>query len=318
MSLKLFFPLGLASRTPAETEEQDAEKMRQFYVAMTRAKKRVYACMAKGAKVAANGTASPMELWSLKLTSPLENLGFTVSEEGRSFLPHQEKEAPTLVEPPLLDLAFPPRRLLSFSALAKKTVHMPEQAPLLPAGSETGIVFHALLETIIERRLFSPFEREKVTGLIEKTTLATYGDEVLAILQATFTTPLGSFSLQDIPPEQLLAEVEFLYPKEGDMFKGFIDLIFEWEGKYYVLDWKTNDLGGDYSQERLTRAMHDGDYFFQAELYSKAVEKYLALSEERSFDQIFGGVYYLFLRGLPEGKGVHFHQPQQGAVCSGL
>ncbi|MDA1161893.1 MAG: exodeoxyribonuclease V subunit beta [Planctomycetota bacterium] len=103
---------------------------------------------------------------------------------------------------------------------------------------------------------------------------------------------------------------------------GFVDLVFESNGKWFVADYKTNFLGpafSDYSRERLDAAMFEHDYLLQASLYSVAVCRLL---EQRllEFDlaRDFGGVVYLFLRGFPtDGPpqvGVWHHCPEAAFV----
>jgi len=84
--------------------------------------------------------------------------------------------------------------------------------------------------------------------------------------------------------------------------KGFIDLIFRWQGRYFILDWKTNVLEG-YEEVHIRSCMEQSGYFLQAAIYTEALQKYLALFEQRSFEEVFGGVIYFFLRG---GKPFYF------------
>ena len=75
LEFDVVFALGLASRTPEGDEELDAEKQRQLYVAMTRAKKRLYVPIALSNKDPGPGTHSPMELFSRHFEGPfLEHL----------------------------------------------------------------------------------------------------------------------------------------------------------------------------------------------------------------------------------------------------
>ena len=56
--------------------------------------------------------------------------------------------------------------------------------------------------------------------------------------------------------------------------KGFIDLVFEHRGRYYVIDWKSNHLGyapSDYGPAELQAAMAEHSYHLQYLLYSLAV-----------------------------------------------
>ncbi|MGE4518240.1 MAG: hypothetical protein AB7E04_01875, partial [Desulfobacteraceae bacterium] len=85
--------------------------------------------------------------------------------------------------------------------------------------------------------------------------------------------------------------------------KGFVDLVFEHENKFYILDWKSNHLGfsyEDYREENLLQEICDSRYFLQYYIYSYALDKYLKyrLGGKYSFTENFGGVYYLFLRGI--------------------
>jgi len=96
---------------------------------------------------------------------------------------------------------------------------------------------------------------------------------------------------------------------------GKIDLFFEKNGKYYVLDWKSNYLGDateDYEQEKLAAAMAENNYNLQYHIYTVAVNKYLRTRLPYfNYERDFGGVIYLFLRGLRSGSnnGVFFHKP---------
>ena len=84
--------------------------------------------------------------------------------------------------------------------------------------------------------------------------------------------------------------------------KGFIDLVFEHGGRYYVLDWKSNHLGhapSDYGPAELQAAMTAHSYPLQYLLYSLAVDRYLRHRvPDYRHDTHFGGVLYLFVRGV--------------------
>jgi len=109
---------------------------------------------------------------------------------------------------------------------------------------------------------------------------------------------------------------------------GYIDLTFEFEGRYYVLDWKSNHLGyshDDYATERVAGAMQEHGYYLQAALYSAAVHRYLAQRiVGYEHERHFGGVFYLFVRGVRPGwvdaggapLGVWFHRPATQTLAS--
>jgi exodeoxyribonuclease V beta subunit len=92
--------------------------------------------------------------------------------------------------------------------------------------------------------------------------------------------------------------------------KGFIDLIFVHEGRYHLLDYKSNWLGDqptDYSQLHLVSAMAGNGYFLQYLLYSVALHRYLAQRlPDYDYERHFGSVYYLFLRGMSPASGTEF------------
>jgi exodeoxyribonuclease V beta subunit len=92
-------------------------------------------------------------------------------------------------------------------------------------------------------------------------------------------------------------ELEFLYPlptSGAGYVRGFIDLLAEIDGRYYVLDWKT-DVIGDYSPAGV--AAHVPTYQLQIELYSVALARLLGGNRDR-----FGGLLYLFVRGLGQAE----------------
>jgi exodeoxyribonuclease V beta subunit len=106
------------------------------------------------------------------------------------------------------------------------------------------------------------------------------------------------------------------HPAKNGLLTGFIDLLFRHEGKYYILDWKSNYLGDHLSyydgEDKMRAAMNEGNYHLQYLIYSVAVKKYL---EQRipdfNYEEQFGGVIYIFLRGAREGKqtGIYSTKP---------
>jgi exodeoxyribonuclease V beta subunit len=108
--------------------------------------------------------------------------------------------------------------------------------------------------------------------------------------------------------------------------KGFIDLVFEHGGRFYILDWKSNHLGyaqADYGRAGLAEAMAEHGYHLQYLLYTVALQRYLRRRlPGYTYDSHFGGVLYLFVRGVRPGwqgaegepAGVFFHRPAQEAI----
>jgi len=99
------------------------------------------------------------------------------------------------------------------------------------------------------------------------------------------------------------------------MMHGFIDLIFEDQGKYYICDYKSNYLGdeiSDYSAQSIQENVEQHDYDLQYLIYSLALHRQLkATINHYNVEQHFGGVYYCYLRGMssksPDLSGV-FHR----------
>jgi exodeoxyribonuclease V beta subunit len=144
------------------------------------------------------------------------------------------------------------------------------------------------------------------------------------------STNQGVFTLSQLSPQQTLREAEFYFPlahaKQSTlaqilsrhrgglptalpshpvlqgMMHGFIDLIFEHEGKFFVADYKSNYLGDGldhYHYQAMLEANQNHYYDLQYLIYSLALHRYLG-QKMPNYDAVqhFGGVYYLYLRGM--------------------
>ncbi len=168
---------------------------------------------------------------------------------------------------------------------------------------------------------------------------------------------MGDFSLSSLSPDHKLCEMEFLYRYdaqkmdsliaslfagevergseldsgrhlEGDASEknhflvGLIDLIFEKDGKYYILDYKSNHLGfskKNYTFDRIAEDIRKNKYNLQYYLYSAALNLYLSKQiSNYSYSEHFGGVFYLYWRGLSAGQsnGVFYDLPDETVVMS--
>jgi exodeoxyribonuclease V beta subunit len=96
--------------------------------------------------------------------------------------------------------------------------------------------------------------------------------------------------------------------------RGFIDLVFTWQDCFYIADWKSNRLAQGYHQDAMAREMKAAGYDLQYQLYSLSTLRWLRQRLGGRFDpqHHFGGVYYLFIRGMG-GKADEgaFHVPAQ-------
>ena len=116
------------------------------------------------------------------------------------------------------------------------------------------------------------------------------------------------------------------FPTLQGFLKGFIDLVFEHEGRYFIADWKSNHLGwqaADYRGAALDAAMLAHQYPLQALLYSVALHRWLRQRlPGYQPQQHFGGVLYLFVRGLRPAwcaadgtpAGLHFQRPDAAVL----
>jgi len=179
---------------------------------------------------------------------------------------------------------------------------------------------------------------------IEQSTLV---DTLTRRLQGALEAPLGltgspSWCLAALPAVDLRAEMEFyfaldhvamvalqracaqhgerdLVPRStrvlSGLMNGKIDLIFQRDGCFHVLDYKGNYLGdsvADYQGAALLARMDHHHYRFQALIYSVAVDRYLRQRlgpAYRRADRL-GECVYLFVRaaGLAPDAGIWRHR----------
>ncbi|BCU05429.1 exodeoxyribonuclease V subunit beta [Allochromatium tepidum] len=105
------------------------------------------------------------------------------------------------------------------------------------------------------------------------------------------------------------------------MIKGFIDLVFEHQGRYYVLDWKSNRLGPDdnaYTPEAMRAAIAERRYDLQYVLYLLALHRQLkARLPDYDYDRHLGGAIYVFLRGgRSASQGLFMDRPSRVLIES--
>ncbi|MDI9246340.1 exodeoxyribonuclease V subunit beta [Marinobacter sp. CHS3-4] len=105
------------------------------------------------------------------------------------------------------------------------------------------------------------------------------------------------------------------------MLKGFIDLVFEHDGRYYVLDYKSNHLGDEdsaYVPEAMKKKVLDARYDLQYVIYLLALHRLLkARLPDYDYDTHVGGAVYLFLRGCDApGVGAFTERPDKALIES--
>ncbi len=210
----------------------------------------------------------------------------------------------------------------------------PDDIVRFPRGAAAGECLHAVLERI-------DFTDRRDWPAIVAATLAEFppgrsdGDNarlapmVERMLRDVTSTPLPSGgTLAAVPRARRLAELGFTFPARDldtsrlrdavvgagypmprlvpgrlhGYLNGYIDLVFEHDGRYHVLDWKSNHLGNapsGYARASIAQTMRDHGYHLQQLIYAVALDRYLRRRLPRyDRDRHFGGVLYLFVRGV--------------------
>lgn len=107
----------------------------------------------------------------------------------------------------------------------------------------------------------------------------------------------------EIPDPRIVTTIASLnFETVSGMLRGFIDLVFTCNGRYYLIDWKSNYLGPNsaaYTPERMRLEMLSSGYVLQYHLYCVALHRHLRRTlPGYDYESHFGGVFYLFLRGV--------------------
>lgn len=215
-----------------------------------------------------------------------------------------------------------------------------------PHGTKVGTILHRFFEHC---HFGQPIEPETVVQVCEQLDLAEdWIEPTQQWFERILATPLGEggFSLNQINEKQRLNEWQFYLrlknekalgqlnhllkqhsplakklpelqlPQLEGFVRGFVDCIVQMNGKFYIIDYKSNFLGylpQNYSVENLQKEIGKQRYDLQYLLYTLAVHRYLTarLGENYDYDRDFGGVAYLFLRAMngEDTSGVYFDKP---------
>jgi exodeoxyribonuclease V beta subunit len=198
----------------------------------------------------------------------------------------------------------------------------------LPGGARAGVFVHDLLERVpLETlRATNSFEawakRDDIRALLEAT-LRRHGRDprhlvaAARLAHAALTTPLpvvGGVLPGLASAAREAREMEFLFPfpeaaggADRGFVKGFVDLLFEHEGRVYFGDWKTDRLPS--WDEAVVEAHVAKNYALQEQLYALALVRMLGIASEADYEARFGGTLYLFVRGLPDTGAVRSRRP---------
>lgn len=202
-----------------------------------------------------------------------------------------------------------------------------------PKGANAGSCLHWILEQldftqpVIEQKTFVE------QGLQKFNIDLAWVDITVDWISSILNTPISHFSLAHLTNQQKLVEMEFYFDFsrldskvlgnallmagfesafvygfefESGVMKGFIDLTFEYDGRFYVADYKSNYLGSqldDYLHRGMQEAMSDHNYYLQALIYTLALHRFLKMTiPSYQYNEHVGGAMYLFLRGMQSSK----------------
>ena len=214
----------------------------------------------------------------------------------------------------------------------------------LPRGKQVGTALHRHFENCYFSDLANTEEIDKLRQSLQLD--ETFTEPLQNWLQQISHTPLSNeigIALADLANKDCIKEMPFYLairehfdveafnhalkahhhlPSEPLQFeqiqgivRGSIDLVFRHNGKYYLVDYKSNFLGStlaDYNQEALKKEMLHSHYDWQYLIYTLALHRYLqSVVPHYDYARDFGGVFYLFLRGMngePQ-SGVFYDRP---------
>jgi exodeoxyribonuclease V beta subunit len=233
-----------------------------------------------------------------------------------------------------------------------------------PRGARAGIFFHSLLEQLDFTQSDPTYQDRLIQANLNAHGFDSQWLEVVrATIQRVLSVPLlsggGDLTIGSIGPGDRINELAFTYPLKpftryqlqevfdhyrggsmpdafsqhlkrldfsasGGFLKGFIDLVFQCDGRFFVLDWKSNDLGRrpiDYHIDNLQSVMSASYYILQYCLYALALHRYLAMHlPTYNYAEHFGGVFYVFIRGVDPQKGpaygIYYDRPDVGLIQS--
>ena len=219
-----------------------------------------------------------------------------------------------------------------------------------PHGIKIGTALHRFLE---KYDFSQPLNEDKVEKLcqwlqLEETWVPSLQQWMKAILDTPLSADDPTLKLNNLSRQQCVKEMQFYLklnrvfdvsefnrtlqkhhhlPSEGlqfdaikGMLRGFMDLVFCHNGKYYLVDYKSNFLGvgpQDYVGKSLEQAMLENHYDWQYLFYTLALHRYLQQRDANyHYETDFGGVFYCFLRGMngENQDGVFFDKPDYALI----
>ncbi|QCI18976.1 exodeoxyribonuclease V subunit beta [Buchnera aphidicola] len=201
-----------------------------------------------------------------------------------------------------------------------------------PKGKKSGILIHYILNKI------NFIKKLNINFFYQVLKKYEFSEEWAPILMSWINNIINvkfkkiNFNLSMLKPNQYIKEMNFFLPIQktlnsidlnkiiqsfdpissltpkfsfnpiNGILKGSIDLVFLWNKKYYIIDYKSNYLGDDknyYSSKNIKKEIIKNRYDLQYQIYTVALHQYLNKKIKKySYEDNFGGIFYMFLRGI--------------------
>lgn len=248
--------------------------------------------------------------------------------------------------------------LISESPISETPIsETPMAESLFPKGAVTGNFIHLLLERFTPEELENPTLLERQVArhfahLVPEERLPALVVELQNWLQHIFdaSLPIESNLRQILSGSHNVKELEFMFPirtlltaqklnailnryiprtaaeslsfeEMRGFLRGFIDLFFEVDGRYYVADYKSNTLAptkAGYDEAAMLHSIKHAHYDLQYLIYTVAMVKFLQNQQpDFDYERDFGGVFYFYLRGMEAGDttGIYYVKPDYSVIA---
>ncbi|MCP4681285.1 MAG: hypothetical protein GY864_03015 [Desulfobacterales bacterium] len=219
-----------------------------------------------------------------------------------------------------------------------------------PKGAKAGTFMHDIFEHLDFDERDDSYKRKVIKTKLTEYGFETSWEETIYqmvnnVLSVPLTIDQQGLTLSHIPNQNRLNELGFYFPLKSispnnlkriyekipqtesiigfpehmgslnfssvnGFMKGFMDMVFQFQDKFYLVDWKSNHLGNsvsDYNGAALLSAMMKNLYILQCHIYTAALNQYLQIRlPDYSYERHFGEVFYIFLRGVDTDAGPDF------------
>ncbi|RLC16074.1 MAG: exodeoxyribonuclease V subunit beta, partial [Deltaproteobacteria bacterium] len=216
-----------------------------------------------------------------------------------------------------------------------------------PKGAASGIFFHDILEHLDFTNESLKYRQDLVLSKLSGYGFdPSWVDVIVRMLEnlsaVTLSLDAAAFSLSSVDNAQRINEMAFYFPLQNlsrailkqifddfsdqdvlkgfpekmeqltfspvkGLMKGYLDVLFQHEGRYFVVDWKSNFLGAaleNYQKSLLNAEMQKSFYVLQYHLYVLATHLHLKMKlPGYVYERDFGGAFYIFLRGVDATSG---------------